>query len=252
MIIGITVLMFALSLSGMNLGILQWIPGILLAFVFPGYAIRSFLIKGNISLAESFLLSLGISLTIDIFAGLLINITPWGLRSVSWSTGLGIITIIASLIALINRREKQNEGLNDSLLERRMNVKHVLFFSFAIIIVIGAFVITRNGAANQNYPGFTQLWMLPVTNSHQDTVKLGVTNNESSVINYILELYIGDQIIDNWNSIQVKPGEQWETTINLPPQRTQGEIVEAVLFLKSNPNSIYRWAKFTRNDLEKR
>ena len=83
-IIGITVLMFALSLSGMNLGILQWIPGILLAFVFPGYAIRSFLIKGNISLAESFLLSLGISLTIDILAGLLINITPWGLRSVSW------------------------------------------------------------------------------------------------------------------------------------------------------------------------
>src|SRR5438874_6431419 len=73
-----------------------------LALVLPGYALISALFpKRELGGSERVVFSVGLSLIIVILGGLVLNLTPFGLRTNSWAVYLGAITLGASGVALI-------------------------------------------------------------------------------------------------------------------------------------------------------
>ncbi|MDQ6673875.1 MAG: DUF1616 domain-containing protein, partial [Chloroflexota bacterium] len=81
----------ALSAVVLGLGTL-WVRASLagpLVLVLPGYAlVRALLPARPRRLAELLLLSLGSSLAIAVLGGLVLNLTPWGIRAESWAVFL--------------------------------------------------------------------------------------------------------------------------------------------------------------------
>ena len=102
-------------------GIILALP---LVFFLPGYTLTEALFKQSsgtsiplirepklrierrFNVSDRLILSLGLSLAIDIICGFALNILPLGLQSLSWSVSLGFLTMIFSLIAAYRRRGK--------------------------------------------------------------------------------------------------------------------------------------------------
>jgi len=81
----------------------QWLPlrvlTLPLAFVLPGYALMRALFPGKpFGNAERITFSLGISVSIVILGGLVLNSTTFGLQARSWAVLLGVITLTASAV----------------------------------------------------------------------------------------------------------------------------------------------------------
>jgi hypothetical protein len=121
-----------------------------------------------------------------------------------------------------------------------MTLSKAVLFGGAILIVISAVVVSRFGALNQTFPGFTQLWMLPIDSTNPNTVRLGINNEESVVTTYSLELKIGNNAVAEWTSIKLEPGEKWETSVTLPARQSDVDKIEALLFRLDTPLTVYR------------
>src|SRR4051794_12377385 len=71
-----------------------------LVFVLPGYALVAVVFpNGALGYAERILFSVGMSLAIAIFGGLLLNLLPWGLQATPWAILLAGTTLIGCLVA---------------------------------------------------------------------------------------------------------------------------------------------------------
>src|SRR5436190_816373 len=70
-----------------------------LVLILPGYAISVALLQARLGLAARLALSLGLSLALAACAGLVLNLTPWGLNSASWLALLVLVTLAASIAA---------------------------------------------------------------------------------------------------------------------------------------------------------
>src|SRR3954454_24445758 len=75
------------------------------ALVLPGLALTLALFPaGALDGAERLLFSLGLSLAVTALGGLVLHLTPWGLRPASWALLLGAITLAAGVAAFLRRR----------------------------------------------------------------------------------------------------------------------------------------------------
>jgi len=213
-----------------------------LVLLLPGYALICALFpKETLGVAERFIFSLGLSLSIVIISGLLLNLTPFGLRSLSWAVCLGSVTVIASIIALIRRQGQFNASWVWSG-HFGFTFRQGLLLSLALIVVGGAIAISIIGAEQQPYPGFTQLWILPASHaSAESVVHLGVKNHESTSMMYRLVVDINGNPIKVWPAIDVNQNDTWQTTLVLP-QTAQGSNakVEALLYREDAPTKVYR------------
>src|SRR5207249_3376625 len=85
------------------------IVGIVLAlplvFVLPGYTLTEILFhKRSLDISHRLVLSLGLSLAIDILGGFMLNLLPGGLQAISWAVLLGLFTAVCSLFVVYLRR----------------------------------------------------------------------------------------------------------------------------------------------------
>src|SRR5436190_946560 len=85
------------------------IVGIILAlplvFVLPGYTLTETLFhKRSLDVSHRLVLSLGLSLAIDILGGFILNLLPGGLQALSWAALLGLFTAVFSLVVAYLRR----------------------------------------------------------------------------------------------------------------------------------------------------
>src|SRR5271157_5961930 len=76
--------------------------GLLMVLFIPGYVLMAALLPQTDDVA-TLLLSLVLSLSLDILGALLLNITPWGLQPISWSIFLGVLILIGSLGTALRR-----------------------------------------------------------------------------------------------------------------------------------------------------
>ena len=221
-----------------------------LAFVLPGYALMRALFReqafGN---AERLIFSLGLSLSIVILGGLALNLTPVGLQARSWAVLLGVVTLGASAVAILRQR-RQGEAAEgwSGFKSIRLTFRQGLLLGLAVLIVGGAFAVSIIGAQQQPRSGFTQLWMLPTSGSAkaQDSVSLGLSNKESTPMQYRLTLEINGKVIKEWSAIDLSPNQQWDATLvlrqSLPSSSaTAPAKVEAILYRASNPKTMYRY-----------
>src|SRR6266852_3562397 len=240
-----------------------------LVLVLPGYALMASVFpRRSLGTVECLVFSLGLSLVIVVLGGLVLNWTPFGLRASSWSLLLGSITLGACAVALARRR-----GLRTCHAERTRSISALfrtchaertrsisalygllrikgvgltfrqgLLLGMAVVIICGAIAISNIGAAQQPFPGFTQLWILPAGGANpKNAVRLGVSNMESTAMEYSLAVNVDGKVVKLWPSIDLKPSEKWETTLMLPQTAHIGAVrVEVVLYRTNAPATIYR------------
>lgn len=240
-----------------------------LVLVLPGYALMASVFpRRSLGAVECLVFSLGLSLVIVVLGGLVLNWTPFGLRASSWSLLLGSITLGACAVALARRR-----GLRTYHAERMRSISALfrtyhaecmrsiwalygllrikgvgltfhqgLLLGMAVVIICGAIAISNIGAAQQPFPGFTQLWILPAGGANpKNAVRLGVSNMESTAMEYSLAVNVDGKVVKLWPSIDLKPSEKWEATLMLPQTAHIGAVrVEVVLYRTNAPATIYR------------
>ena len=215
-----------------------------LVLVLPGHALTAAVFpKRTLGVPERLVFSLGLSLVIVIMGGLVLNLTPFGLRTSSWAVLLGGITLGASGVSLIRQRGQSifasggwwvgNVGLT---------LRQGLLLGLATVIVCGAVAVSIIGAERQSYPGFTQLWILPTGGANpKNIVRLGVSNMESTAMEYRLAVNVDGKVVKEWPFIDLEPNEKWEATLVLAPTGSAGTArVEADLYRAGAPTTIYR------------
>ncbi len=237
----------ALVLSGSSSPVLRTIFALPLVLLLPGYALTAALFPNRtLSIPECSAFSLGLSLAIAAFGGLLLNWTPWGLQATSWAVLLASVTLGASLIALLRRRGRP--ATDPGWPSARLRLHHVLMFGLAAWVAIAAIAVARVGALRQSTPGFTQLWILPTGETGQDAVRVGVYSLESSAKQYRLLILASGRVVREWPMIELEPKGTWETTVVLPAWQSEAGTVEAVLSLIDAPEAVYRRVTLSRRN----
>ncbi len=213
-----------------------------LVLLLPGYALVSALFPNrSLGVAERLMFSLGLSLPIVILGGLALNWTPFGLRASSWAVLLAGITLAASAVALVRRRGQSMSAPGWlSVGNVGFTLRQGLLLGLAAAIVCGAVAVSIIGAERQSYAGFTQLWILPAGGANaENAVRLGVSNMESTAMEYRLAVNVGGKVVKQWPAIDLEPNKQWEATLVLPPTASVARV-EADLYRADAPTTIYR------------
>jgi uncharacterized membrane protein len=226
----------------------DWVPGRILTLplvlVLPGYALTSALFSRQaLEVPKRLVFSLGLSLAIVVLGGPLLNLTPFGLRAGSWAVLLGGITLAACVVTFIRRRRQGIPVAGwPEVWNAGFTFRQGLLLGLAVLIVCGAFAVSIIGAQRQPSPGFTQLWILPASAANaQHAVSLGVSNMESTTMEYRLAVNVNGKVVKEWPSIDLNPNEQWDATLVIPQSRQAGAVrVEADLYRANAPTTIYR------------
>lgn len=231
-----------LSIHSPVIGTILALP---LVFVLPGYVVTEVLLrKRSLDAFYRLAFSLGLSLSIAILGGLILNILPWGLQSISWALFLGSLTVAFSLLAAYLRRGKPIYKVQ--LPRQHFTIFGSALFGLATIVIILAVLYSANGAAQQRYPGFTQVWMLPVTeNGGSCAARLGVHSFESTSVTYRIVVTMNGAEVSTWTSVTLEPQGEWDRLVPIIPKAVGDAYVEALLYRLDKPETVYREVHFT-------
>jgi hypothetical protein len=117
--------------------------------------------------------------------------------------------------------------------------------ALTVIMLVAAIQISLTAVANQPREGFSQLWILPASQTDHSRIRLGIRSGELSVTTYRLEVSVGGQLVHDWPSIVVQPNNQWETYYELPALPYTSDSVEARLYRLDAPDQVYRRVTWT-------
>ncbi len=270
---------FILVGSGITSGPVNIIFGVLLALVLPGYALSAAAFRmRSVRTAERAALTLGISLSVAVLGGLVLDALPGGLETQTWLFLLGGVTVGASVVALWRRTRHASAtrilaprpialpapealqkapqlGLNrESVVYlaqvlrralqrilRRVPYRPILISGLAFAVFMTGIVIAVNGAvAQQTATPVTQLWMLP-DNKAPTTLHLGIHTEAATPTEYRLALSINGVAYSSWNPIFLTSTDTWEVSVTMPaPAPGDVEQVEADLYRADHPTTILR------------
>jgi uncharacterized membrane protein len=230
-----------LALGGGAVRVLVALPFVL---VLPGLALTAALFPtGALDVAERLLFSLGLSLAITALGGLVLQLTPWGLRSASWALLLGLVTLAAGAAAFLRRRGRPRpEMIGQS--RRGLSGAQALCCALAALVLAGAMAVTVRGAQDQVPVGFTQLWIVPA-GGDQSSVELGLSNREPDTTGFRVQFEVDGKVRRTW-APTLASGATWSETVPLPTDIPQTATIEAVLYRADSPDTVYRRVKFQR------
>jgi len=213
-----------------------------LVFLAPGYLLIELLTKEwNHDGTTHLLLCIGLSLSIDILTGFLLNITPVGLTTLTWNVSLGVLIIASTFLCIVKRRRWQAH--------RNQNQKDLptlcefLLLTLTIGVVIFAFKYTSNINAKEEYNSFTRFWLLlDKHQTHICIVELGIDSSQTVTTTYQVEVRVNGQHAAHWSSIVLAPQQKWGKRFPLVINRVQTTqlLIVADLYRQQEPNSVYR------------
>ncbi|HEX6556523.1 MAG TPA: DUF1616 domain-containing protein [Ktedonobacteraceae bacterium] len=236
------------------IGVILAVP---LIFVLPGYTLTQALlcrqspapssslilrpslkIGQPISAVDHIILSLGLSMTIDVIIGFMLNVFPIGLGSLSWTLSLGLVITVFTLIAAYLRR--RNQVKIERIPRLRITIYNCVLIGLAIVVAAVAiwFSAIRPSATQAD---FTQLWMLPSNQSTNScAVRIGVQSFEATSVTYRVTLAVNGAQVNTWPSVVLAPHEEWNQLVSIPLISTSSVYVEARLYKLGRPESVYR------------
>jgi uncharacterized membrane protein len=98
--------------------VLREIPGLLFILLFPGYVLVTAVFPGQKSLSTTtrLALSLGFSIAVSVFIGLILGISPWGFTLKSILITMSVFTLVTSGVAwrLRDRHRKGNRSASNT------------------------------------------------------------------------------------------------------------------------------------------
>jgi len=248
---GIAVLNITWALLPVHLPVVGIVLALPLIFIIPGYTLYTLYtltaaLFSNAQFRASYrlLFSIGLSLAMTILSGLVLNFFPAGLQTISWAMGLGVITVVLSLVAMYRRRDAPLETAAPSAQRRRIAPYAYGLFGLAAIVTVLAMLYAASGVMQQPRPGFTQLWMQPGTQarqaSHSCTVRLGVRSFEATPTTYRMAVTINGTQTAAWSSIALAPQQEWDHAVPIPAGTTNDAYIDVRLYRANTPQMVYR------------
>ncbi len=233
------VLVIALGATG---NIAAVVLGSLLVLALPGYAATAAMFPPpRLNTPERALLSVGLSLTTSALGGLLLNVTPWGLRPWTWAILLATVTILGSAVALLRRRF----GARFAIPSLAAVASSLVRFGMAGGILASAVAIAVVGATTDPSGRVTLLWIVPAQDSNSAVI-VGIRTSDHAA-EYRLELSRGGQTLESWAPIALQPGEAWVKEVDVA-RAGSGQPVEARLYRVYAPEEVYREARVWLGD----
>ena len=224
------------ELVGAENGILRILCGLPLVLVLPGYTMMSAAFPSNkLGIAVRLMLVLGVSFTVAIIAGFVLNLTSWGMRPDTWAVTLGSIAFVANGIGWYRSRNLPAETF-----QLAINRWKTLALGLALILIIAAIQVARVGAIQSQQTSFTQFWMLP--SQQQNMVIVGVSNQETESVQYRVDVKVNGSVLREWSPVTLQVGETWTQTIMIP----SGQNAEAQLYRLDHPEAVYRRVELWR------
>jgi uncharacterized membrane protein len=222
-----------------GIGIILALP---LMFLAPGYLLIEILTrKREHDGTTRLLLSIGLSLSIDILCGFLLNIIPAGLTPVTWSVFLAALTITCALLCMVRRRQWR---IPIDRKQKDLPTRYeFLLLMLTVYVVVFAFMYTTSTVQNQQYQGFTQFWLLLDNHqSHNCALQLGIDSSETVTTTYQVEVRKDNQHAAHWSSIALAPQQKWQEQlpIAIDPALTTQLQIEADLYRQQEPGNVYR------------
>ncbi len=238
------------------LGIILVLP---LTFLIPGYTLTQILFRGRLSaqsytsyrelilqsgsklrqpvgIIDQIVLSLGLSLAIDVLVGFGLNILPIGLQASSWALALGLLTAVFTLIAAFLRQK--NTARSASTPRVHVTINHGMLLGMAIVVTIASVWLAVIRPLNPQ-PSFTQLWMLPAKNNGC-SVTIGVQNFETTSVTYRVEMTINNTHTNSWTSILLSPQQKWSQPVAVTPGKVSSLYIQTLLYRTDKPGTVYR------------
>jgi len=209
-----------------------------LALFLPGFGIiaASFGPR-RLAAVQLYVMSLGMSLATLALSGLLLNVLPGGLRTITWALLLVVIVVATCLVAAARRGRPELPPARRRI--QRVSGPSAAMLAVAAIVAIAAFVLAQTPLPAKNAIGYTALWMLP--DAGERAVAVGVENNEQHSTSYRLEVQVGMGAAATAIRLSLHPGE--ETTVHVPvaaaPAAKPRRVI-ASLYLDRRPNAVYR------------
>jgi uncharacterized membrane protein len=241
----IVLLNVGVSLLPSHLPVIGIILALPLVFVLPGYTLTELLFrKRSLDTFHRLLLSIGLSLAIDILSGLILNLLPIGLERTSWAVLLGLLTTVFALLAGYLRRGAPLNGVR--LPRLHLTIYQSILFGLAAIVIALSILYDAIGLAQQPHPGFTQLWILPAVQSGRScAVRLGVRSFESTAVTYRITMTMNGMQLTTWPSVALAPQEEWDRQVLINPSATGKVHVEVQFYRLDEPQTVYRKADLT-------
>jgi uncharacterized membrane protein len=215
-----------------------------LVFATPGYALARALFSGKeLDRSYRLLLSLGLSLSLAIVTGLLLDATTVGLDARSWAVALSAETWISCVVAIL--RPRQRDDVVEPVPSGRtwkLRRRDVVLFVVAACIFTGAVAFARTPLPAPKVQGYTALWLLPGPGGHRSDFRIGVKSGELKLVHYRLVVRVGSQVVKERN-FQLEPSGVLQTSVRVNDAASSKHSIRALLYRGDKSRSIYRSAR---------
>lgn len=197
--------------------------------------------------ADQLILSLGLSMAIDILVGFVLNILSIKLEALSWTFTLGLLVALCAALALFIRRKNETENATTAPAPRlRLKLLDVTFLLLALCITLNAIWLAVSRPPVPQ-PSFTQFWMLPANPASKIcTVSLGMQSFETTSLTYNVTMTVNNApVAHNWSKIALEPQQRWVQQVPITPEAQNDLHVEAQLYRTDQPQAAYREVHLT-------
>ncbi|MCQ6963388.1 DUF1616 domain-containing protein [Methanolobus chelungpuianus] len=219
--------------------------GIVMVLVLPGYAMVAALFPGkdDLSGAERFTYSIGLSVAVVPFIGYGLLSAPWGMNVGPLMISISALILVMCAVAFI-RRHRLPEGMAFSpslsslyrppvsfLSGRHSRLESVLRISLVFAVLISAVTVAYVIENPKPKVGFTEFYLLgpdgtssgyPTNLSIGDSgsVMVGIVNQEERSVDYRLEILLDGKPLPSQaagEDIHLGNDERWESEVTFKP-----------------------------------
>lgn len=196
----------------------------------PGYIWAEVLLGSRLRGLERVVVAAGVALAVPVIGGVVLSLGGLPLHRADW-IGLFTVMTLAGDAVLLARwkgaagskgltgwspsgwtgRAGRIPALWQGLRARHVPARHAVAFGAAVLIAAAGLGVARWGAAVQQYPGFTQLWLAPLS-GHPATEELGVSNHQGTTMRYRLVLELNGHAAATWDII-LAGGQTWRRAV---------------------------------------
>jgi uncharacterized membrane protein len=251
-------------------GIIRAILGIVFVLFIPGYALISALFPKRQSLGniERSVLSIGASLAITTFIGVILNFTPLGIRLLPAVVLIICFILVTSGIAWLRRiRLPAGERFSLSFAAESMKsiavyenknsrLRNIIYIA-AVVLVLGSLAAMYTISSLSNGPKANEFYLLSTqgtTENYTRTIHMGesvsmdavIINYKPKPLDYVIRVEINGQEIASSDQILVNPNQKWQKQLSFVPQTAgNNQKVEYLLYNSDNTSTpidqLYIW-----------
>jgi uncharacterized membrane protein len=235
--------------------------GLVLALFSPGYSLVAAIFpkRYDLDIIRRLALGFGLSITVVVLLGVILNFTPWGISLYPVLIALLVFILAASAVAYYRRRrlppeERFEPGfrISFSWLWGWDHLWDKVLLLILIVVIIGAIgtlvYVAKPPVIGQQFTEFYMLGPEGKAENYPDVivlgeeavVTLGIVNHELATTDYHVRIVISGQEVGEVESVILAHGEGWEQPVSLAPTEVgEAQKVEFQLYRGSESKAYH-------------